>query len=441
MTVFNGLGLWLLIFFLSLPHAVFAGLIRDTELEAGLETLAAPLTAAAGLNSNAIKLRIVIDPSYNAFVAGEMTVYLHSGLLLQAQSVEEILGVVAHELGHLKAGHVPRRQEALRDASTAAALATIAGLALAAGGAPTDAAMGLVIGGSDQAKRSMLRGFQRDESVADELGLQFLERAGVSANGLADMMRRMAAQRALPESHQASYYQTHPGAASRLSVYNDHLAKSSHSTATLTQETQRQAQRIIDKLRAYTESPQAVLQDPARLAAENRAYGSAIAHYRRGDLKTALALVDSAVKAKPDNAFYHEFRGDILFSMAATKAAADAYETALNYRPDSPQILLNLGRALIATNDAANLPRAIEAVELARAGEPEWAFVYRQLAIAYGRAGKIAKADLTLAEEALVLNDRQQAIRMAKRAIKHRTASPATRNRANDILFSLDNKK
>ena len=109
-----------------------AGMIRDTEIEAGLTRLAAPITAA-GYAPNAVKLRVIIDPSYNAFVAGKMTIYIHSGLLTEARSGEEILGVIAHELGHLKAGHVPRRDEALREASGAGALATIAALALAAG--------------------------------------------------------------------------------------------------------------------------------------------------------------------------------------------------------------------------------------------------------------------------------------------------------------------
>ena len=93
---------------------------------------------------------------------------------------EEILGVIAHELGHLKAGHVPRRGEALRDAGTAGPLAAITALALAAGGAPSDAAVGVMVGGTDQAKRKLLRSFRYDEAVADELGLDYLEKAGIS---------------------------------------------------------------------------------------------------------------------------------------------------------------------------------------------------------------------------------------------------------------------
>ena len=198
------------LFSITITQSALAGLIRDTELETGLQTLAAPLMRAAGYAPDAISIRIIIDSSYNAFVAGERVIYIHSSLLLNAQSAEEILGVIAHELGHLKAGHVPRRDEALRDAGTAGTLAALAAIALAAGGLPNDAAAGVMVGGTDQAKRSLLRSFRYDEAVADELGLEYLEKAGISSAGLEQMMRRMATQRALPESRQSQYYQTHP---------------------------------------------------------------------------------------------------------------------------------------------------------------------------------------------------------------------------------------
>src|SRR6056300_1044879 len=159
------------LFSITIAQSALAGLIRDTELETGLQTLATPLMRAAGYAPDAISIRIIIDSSYNAFVAGEQVIYVHSGLLLNARSADEILGVIAHELGHLKAGHVPRRDAALRDAGTAGTLAAIAAIALAAGGVPNDAAVGVMVGGTDQAKRQMLQSFRFDEAVADELGL------------------------------------------------------------------------------------------------------------------------------------------------------------------------------------------------------------------------------------------------------------------------------
>ena len=423
------------LFSITIAQSALAGLIRDTELETGLQTLATPLMRAAGYAPDAISIRIIIDSSYNAFVAGERVIYIHSGLLLNAQSAEEILGVIAHELGHLKAGHVPRRDEALRDAGTAGTLAAIAALALAAGGAPSDAAVGVMVGGTDQAKRKLLRSFRYDEAVADELGLEYLDKAGISSAGLEQMMRRMAAQRALPESRQSQYYQTHPDSAQRLAVYQDHARQDGNKSAPLSADDTKLMDRLVAKLRAYGEPAQSVLRQSAKTDSADAIYSQAIAQYRRGDLAAAITLMDRLSAAHPSDPFYHEFRGDILLSMAKAEAAAAAYETALTFRPSSPQILVNLGRALIATNDKKRFSRAIEAISAAQKTEPKWAFIRRQLAIAYGRNGDIAAADLALAEEALLLGDDQQAVRMAKRVLADDRPKDELRNRANDILF------
>jgi len=425
----------ILLFSITIAQSALAGLIRDTELETGLQTLATPLMRAAGYAPDAISIRIIIDSSYNAFVAGERVIYIHSGLLLNAQSAEEILGVIAHELGHLKAGHVPRRDEALRDAGTAGTLAAIAAIALAAGGAPSDAAVGVLVGGTDQAKRKMLRSFRYDEAVADELGLDYLDKAGISSAGLEQMMRRMAAQRALPESRQSQYYQTHPDSAQRLAVYQDHARQDGHKSTPLSADDTNLMNRLVAKLRAYSEPAQIVLRQTAKTDSADAIYSQAIAQYRRGDLAAAITLMDRLSEAHPSDPFYHEFRGDILLSMAKAEAAAAAYEKALTFRPSSPQILVNLGRALIATNDKKRLSRAIETISAAQKTEPKWAFIRRQLAIAYGRNGDIAAADLALAEEALLLGNDQQAVRMAKRVLADGKPKDELRNRANDILF------
>ena len=423
------------LFSITIAQSALAGLIRDTELETGLQTLAAPLMRAAGYAPDAISIRIIIDSSYNAFVAGERVIYIHSGLLLNAQSAEEILGVIAHELGHLKAGHVPRRDEALRDAGTAGTLAALAAIALAASGVPNDAAVGVMVGGTDQAKRKLLRSFRYDEAVADELGLEYLEKAGISSAGLEQMMRRMAAQRALPESRQSQYYQTHPDAAQRLAAYQDHARQDGNKSAPLSADDTKLMGRLVAKLRAYSEPAQSVLRQSAKTDSADAIYSQAIAQYRRGDLAAAITSMDQLSAAHPTDPFYHEFRGDILLSMAKAKAAAAAYETALTFLPDSPQILVNLGRALIAINDKKRLSRAIEAISAAQKSEPKWAFIRRQLAIAYGRNGDIAAADLALAEEAILLGDSRQAARMAKRVLSRDGLKDELRNRANDILF------
>ena len=423
-----------ILLFMCVPITASAGMIRDTELETGLQTLMEPLVEAAGYPPNSIAIRIIIDPNYNAFVAGEQIIYVHSGLLLNAKSAEEIIGVLAHEIGHLKAGHVPRRDAAIADANSANALAALAAIAVAAGGSG-DAAAGVLIGGQDQATRKLLQTIRYDEAVADEIGLSLLDKSGISASGLRDMMQRMAAQRALPENRQSRYYQTHPAAAERLRTYQDHVTRRAGQTTPINDEMLALVDRLETKMRAYVEPPQSVLAQFDDADALTHLYAKSIALYRRGALEPALTVIDDLIDMAPQDPFFHEFRGDVLLSMAKPDAAALAYERAISIRPDSPQILLNYGRALVASGKTESLTDAISALERARDGEPKWTFIYRQLAIAYGRAGHLADADITLADEALMTGDTQQAIKMAKRALSHGTVGSEIQNRANDILY------
>ena len=423
-----------ILLFMCVPITASAGMIRDTELETGLQTLMEPLVEAAGYLPNSIAIRIIIDPNYNAFVAGEQIIYVHSGLLLNAKSAEEIVGVLAHEIGHLKAGHVPRRDAAIADANSVNALAALAAIAVAAGGGG-DAAAGVLIGGQDQATRKLLQTIRYDEAVADEIGLSLLDKSGISASGLRDMMQRMAAQRALPENRQSRYYQTHPAAAERLRTYQDHVTRRAGQTTPINDEMLALVDRLETKMRAHVEPPQSVLAQFDDADALTHLYAKSIALYRRGALEPALTVIDHLIDMAPQDPFFHEFRGDILLSMAKPDAAALAYKTAISIRPESPQILLNYGRALIASSKTTNLTKAISALEQARDGEPKWTFAYRQLAIAYGRAGQLAAADITLADEALMTGDTQQAIKMAKRSLSYDTVRAEIQNRANDILY------
>ena len=435
--------------FFQLSTASAEGIIRDTEIETVFQDAVQLMAEEAGFPEG-IKIRIVFDPSYNAFVVGGQTVYVHTGLLLSARSAEEILGVIAHEIGHLAAGHAPRRQEAANDANLATALTALATAAVAATGS-TEAAVGVAIGGTDRAKRQYLSTSRKDESVADEWALRLLNKAGISSHGLADFMRRQASQRILPESRQSEYYTTHPGAKERLATFTDHSAQFSEDRALTKTEQQRLARAVL-KLAAYTQLPSALKHasfqldwtrsssNPTKIMPSKTSltYARAITLFRRGELDAADKLMSGLLDQNKSDAWLAEFAGDIDMSLGHPKQAAMHYTDALHLRPDSPQISLSLGRALIATNDKAVLNEAIEALLAAERGEPEWSFVKRQLAIAYGRNGQLAEADITLAEEALLASDKPRAAQMARRTLSDQSAEEHIRARARDILFQLN---
>lgn len=420
-----------------------AGLIRDSELETGFTELTRDIAAEAGF-ADGITFRIVINPSYNAFVRGGDTVYLHSGLLLTAKSAEEIYGVIAHEIGHLAAGHVPLRSEVEKQASLANALTAVASAAAVASGS-VDAAIGVAIGGTDRSKRLYYQKSRADESVADEWAIRLLNSQNVTTEGLAGFMRRMAAQRALPESRQSEYYLSHPGAKDRLAAFTDNIAQHGHELGHLPAEKQALMGRLVTKLRAYVLSPVNILKTPVDIDwpeyqpdQSHADYAIAIAHYRRGTLTQALTGIEQLTAAYPADAWFSEFHGDILYSDAQLQKSAQAYEKAISMAPDAALMKLSLARVLIAQNDSRVLEQAITELEALIEAEPKWAFIRRQLGIAYGRNNQLGQADLALAEEALLIGDTPTAIRLARRSLSHADLPQDVSARARDILFELN---
>ena len=420
-----------------------AGLIRDTELEHGFSELVKEMAAKAGF-PDGVEIRLVMDNRYNAFVAGGKTIYVHSGLLLEARSAEEILGVIAHEIGHLAAGHVPLRSEDIKNAGVANALTAIAAAVAATGS--SDAALGVLIGGTDQTKRHYLSASRNDEAVADGWAVKLLDHAGISSSGLANLMRRMASQRALPETRQASYYRSHPGANERVALFEDHLSTSPVRGALLPLEVEMKMLRLVTKTRAFAIDPLIILQKPVKQSwagTQGReklaGYARAIAYYRRGDLERAQKEINTVIDTYPNDTYFHEFAGDIALSAGDIDASVIAYQNALKIAPSSPQISVSLGRTLIAGGTNEQLSLAITVLEQASAAEPDWAFAKRQLAIAYGRSGIFGIADMLLAEEAVLLGKTEQALRLARRALTQSNLPQNAQARAQDIIFQVEN--
>lgn len=156
--------------FLALhSHAYAAGLsvIRDQEIEDTLGIYARPVFEEAGLSPGNIDFILVQDENLNAFVAGGQNIFIHTGLILQTSGPEELVGVIAHETGHIASGHLFRTQEAIEDLTIQTMLANIIGLAAAAGAKSGEAGIALGSAGSSIAMRMMLRHSRIQESAAD----------------------------------------------------------------------------------------------------------------------------------------------------------------------------------------------------------------------------------------------------------------------------------
>ncbi len=413
-----------------------AEVIRDTEIEDTLLEIMRPMAGEAGLNPDKMKVRVVIDNNYNAFVAADNMIYVHSGLIIEAESVLEVAGVLAHEIGHIASGHIPRRNEIMQSAGINSLLSAVAAIALSASGNP-DAAVGVIAGGNDRSRRMILAQSRQDEGVADEWAIKLMESQNLSLQPMAEAMRKIGAERNLPESRQSDYYLTHPGAQDRSAVFQDHVNQHEHGEILTPGWMVLAHQRIKTKLEGWTLPPKTILVNSIGDYSEDATYKRGIAYYRLSDYAAAIDEMTQLTSDFPQDAYYWEFLGDVHRSNGDADAAINAYQKSIALIDSDlnlGQINLSLGRALMMKNDNASWIEAVKVLEQAQQDETDWAFVKRQLGIAYGKSGQLAAADLILAEEALISGNIDLAVQLAKRVSNHQDVTPVQNQLAADIL-------
>lgn len=436
----------LLVLVASLPANAQTGqrrsFLRDAETENTIRVLSAPVFTAAGLDAGSIRVFIVNDPSLNAFVAGGQNLFLHTGLLMRAEHAGQLVGVIAHETGHISGGHLSRVHEALRNATAQSILAMVLGAGAGAATGRGDVAGAVAIGSQMSAMRTFLQYSRDQEGAADQAAFAFLDRTGQSARGFYEFMKFISDQELLSASRQDPYLRTHPMVQERLEAAAAHIARSPNSDKAVAADLDHMFARVKGKLHAYLEPPSATLnrykEDDPRIEAR---YARAFAYYRKPDLDKALPLIDALIRERPDDPYFHELKGQMLFENGRVAEALPGYEQAVRLLPTSGLLLQDLAHVQLETNDPALLDRAIANLKASLTLERDSATVWRRLAIAYGRQGNMGFSSLAMAEEALLRGRTREALHHAGRAEQLLERGSPGWIQAQDVLEAARRKK
>jgi predicted Zn-dependent protease len=421
-------------------------IIRDAEIEDGLKRMALPILRVAGLDPAAVRFVLVQDPALNAFVAGGMNVFLYTGLIQKTESPDELIGVMAHELGHIAGGHLVRGTEALRNASYEAILGMVAGVAIGVLAGDTRAAAATIGGTQELAARSFFSFSRTQEGSADAAAMRFLDQAGWSAQGLLSFMQKLQGQEYLPTARQSEYVRTHPVTMDRISALQNHLSSKSVAGRALPAELTELHARIKAKLLGYLQPESALLRFTAKDPAVTARYARAIALYRQGRLPDALTAIDALLVTEPENPYFHELRGQMLFENSRVAEAVESLKRAAKGVPDSALPNTALGQALLQLKTTVSDTEAIAAFEQAVKLEPNMGAAWRGLATGWGRNAEDNQsarglADYALAEEAMANGEQSQAVQLAERALKNLPDASPYRLRAQDIKLLKDKKR
>jgi len=413
-------------------------LIRDAEIEHTIRALATPVFQAASLDPNAVHIYLVQDKAINAFVAGGMNMFIHTGLLMEADNANQVIGVIAHETGHIAGGHLVRMRGAMEDASGAALLAMLLGMAVAVGGGG-QAGGGIVFGGTQIAQRSLLSFSRAQENTADQAALRYLDATGQSSRGLLQFMEKLKDQELLTGTLQEPYLTTHPLTRDRIEAIRQHVGGSPLADAPEPPAFDALFQRMQGKLIGFIDPPEKTLRtfkadDPGLKARIARA----VALYRVPDLEKALVALDSLLADHPDDPYFHELKGQVLYENGRMPEAVAAYRDATRLAPGEPLLMLGLAQALLGVQqDPEAWAEAGEYLEKVVAREPDNAQAWQLLSVSYSETGRMPLAALASAEYAYRLGRTADAAHFADRAAKGLTPNTPAWLRAQDILAAV----
>lgn len=415
--------------------------VRDAEIEALVRDYSRPIFKAAGLSNSSVGIVLVNDSSFNAFVAGRR-MFINTGALVTSETPNEIIGVIAHEVGHIAGGHQERLRDQLARAQTMAIVGALLGLGAVVAGAAADAGGlaqaggGLAMAGGEMARRGLL-GYQRsEETTADRSALTYLEATGQSAKGMLTTFKRFASALSLSGSRVDPYTVSHPMPRERIANLQSLAEASPYFNKTDSPELQLRHDMMRAKIAVYTEGQAAAARlfrkDSRGLAAQ---YGDAIATYLYGNPRSALQKADALAKAHPKNPYFQELRGDILIKANRPAEAAQAYATAVKLDPAKSSLLqVAYGQALLATGKPDSIEKAVSEINKGLDRDRENLSAYRYLAQAYGQLGQVPEAELATAEGYFYGGSYKEAKIFAARAqMKMKRGSPGW-VRAQDII-------
>ena len=417
-------------------------LIRDAETESIIRQLATPLFIAARLEPSSVRILLVDDNKLNAFVSGGQNIFIHTGLIIQSETPAALIGVIAHEIGHIQGGHLIRRRGAVEQAQILSAISAILGTAAAIGSGRSDVASAVILGGQSSAKRIFLKFSRTQESSADQTAFRLLDATGNSAKGLEKFLGKIKDQELLSPRFQDPYMQTHPLSSARISAIRDHIKKSPNSDAETSKQITDDFHRMVAKLFGFLKSFNQVMQRyPETDKSVPARYARAIAHYRKADVERSIAIMDGLIKEQPANPYFYEMKGQILFENARATDAVANYKRAFELSPQDALLALELARAELELEDPAFLQDSIKHFRASLAIEPNSAFAWRQLGIAYGRSGNMPMSYLALSEEALRKNNLVDAERLVTKALKSLPHGSLERIHARDVIEAIKVKQ
>ena len=407
----------IIVFFIILPIKPASSqinIIRDAEIESFLHKISLPIINAAGLDSKAIEFYLVNDETINAFVTNGQKIFVNSGLITKFNDPEILIGVLSHEIGHISAGHLAKSFENDKKQQNIAIIGYLMGVAAMIGGSG-EVGQASILGANNIMNKMQMKYSRIQEEAADKLALDYLSKIGVSPYGLLKLLEYFDSQTNGIKQEIDEYQLSHPISKKRIDFiknnnnqnYNkfDNDNKNNHQS--ILQNNFRnninfKMQLIKAKIEAFqTNNPQRMLDNQYLFINDKNHpandYGNAILLYRSGKINNSLIIIDKLIKQYPDNGFFYEMKGEILFYNKDFNNSAMCYNQAINKTKKDKNDLIKIAFSNPIIKISNNMSKkdnqlidiAITRLNQAKRNEHQNPILLRNLALAYKEQQKM----------------------------------------------------
>ncbi|MEM1379356.1 MAG: M48 family metalloprotease [Pseudomonadota bacterium] len=414
-------------------------LLRDAEIEAWLADMSHPLFQAAGIPPHRVSIFLIGDQTPNAFAGASsgLIMGVHTGLITLADTPNEVEGVIAHETGHLAGGHSARTRDAVAKVSRPALMSLVLGAALIAAGAPPEAGLGAIGLGQSIATDAYLAYSRGQESAADQAAVTYLDEVGSSTAGLIEFFDVLQNRQLIRASQPIPYFQTHPMAVQRVARLRGRAEASPYWDVRDTPEEIEKLRLIQGKIEGFMNEPNITLRKYPLTDQSNPArYARAVAYYRDSDLEKATREIDRLLAGDPNNPFYHELKGQMLFEHGKVTESIVPHRRSTELAPQFALLKINLARALVTTDRDEAVEEAVGILEAALRQERNNSFAWSILARARSHRGQEDLAALAQAEAAYHGGDPFTAHRFATIAKQKLAVGTPEHQQALDIIVA-----
>ena len=416
-------------------------IIRDAEIERVMRSYEDPILKVAGIDPKTVRIYLINDPSINAFatqspIPGESeSIFVNAGTFLELKTPNQIIGILAHETGHIAGGHIVRGSEAIAKASIPMLLGLVLGAAAIAlgGGAAASGLLGL---GEKAAEAQYFQFSRAQEGTADQMGQKYLRATHQSGRGMLEVFNKFAGEEAeIAYGHNDPLISDHPLSRERIDLLQQLVDASPYKDMKDSPEAMHQFRLIQAKLAGFLDKVDTVLaRYPESDTSDEAHYARAIAYFRQPDMKKAIAEANTLVKLDPKDPFYWEILGQVYVEMAQPLNGIAPYQKSVDLAPDEPLLRLSLAAAQIATGKPQFAKAALENLKIVLRKENSNGFAWYEAAQAYSDAGNEAMASLSTAELDYNIGNLPAAAHFATLASHQLPAGSPEWQRANDIL-------